>query len=85
MVGPFDPAGIGYLVPQLATSGAVPVKTGVLTADPSDDRGIQARSAEPLFNLGDSPQSGPAWAIVLFTVLFSVAMAALMRELRSSI
>jgi hypothetical protein len=83
-VGPFDPAGIGSLIPQLALSGAVPGQAGVLAGAYGNDRGIQARAAEPLFNLGDASKSGPAWAIVLFTVLFSVAMAALMRELRSS-
>jgi hypothetical protein len=84
MVGPFHPAGIGNLIPQLASVDAVPVRTGALAGTYGDERGIQARSAEPLFNLGGSSQSGPPWAIVLFTVLFSVAMAALMRELRSS-
>ena len=47
-------------------------------------RGLEARSASPLFDIGGGGDSGPAWAIILFTVLLSVAIAALTRELRSS-
>ena len=39
----------------------------------------------PLARLADGGESGPAWLIVLVTVLFSVAVAALMRELRGSL
>jgi hypothetical protein len=51
---------------------------------------VPARLAEPgaespLAGLSGSGQSGPAWLVVLFTVLFSVSIAGLMRELRSSI
>ena len=91
VVGPFDVAGIGNLTPQLLFAGAVPVNvsSGTLTADmPSggfeQTRGILPRAASPLFDLGGGGGSGPAWAIILFTVLFSVSIAALTRELRSS-
>lgn len=91
VVGPFDVAGIGNLTPQLLFAGAVPVNvsSGTLTAEmPSggfeQTRGILPRAASPLFDLGGGGGSGPAWAIILFTVLFSVSIAALTRELRSS-
>ena len=48
-------------------------------------RGFVSRAgASPLFDLGGGGDGGPAWAIILFTVLFSVSIAALTRELRSS-
>ena len=91
LVGPFDVAGIGNLTPQLLFAGAVPVSgsTAALTAGaPSGDftqtRGIVPRIASPLFDLDGEGGGGPAWAIILFTVLFSVSIAALTRELRSS-
>ena len=88
IVGPFDPAGIGTLIPQVTIAGAVPVKgAGAAYAggDLGATHGVQARSASPLFDLGGAPEGGPAWAIILFTVVFSVSIAALMRELRSSL
>jgi DNA-binding CsgD family transcriptional regulator len=91
VVGPFDAAGIGNLIPQLLFAGPVPVNgsSGLLAAGSpgpfTQVRGIVDRSASPLFALGGSGGgSGPAWAIILFTVLFSVSIAALTRELRSS-
>jgi hypothetical protein len=85
MVGPFDPAGIGDLTAQLIYAGAVPVGVkDAVVGGYTSSRGIEARSASPLFDLGGGGDSGPAWAIVLFTVLFSVSIAALTRELRSS-
>jgi hypothetical protein len=85
VVGPFDPAGIGNLSPQLVLSGAVPVQTSGASGGFTPARGIVGRSAEPLFGLGGGGQGGPAWAIVLFTVLLSVSLAALTREVRQSI
>ncbi len=87
VVGPFDPAGIGPLTAQIAIAGAVPVNGPGARAggDFGATRGIQARSSSPLIDLGGAPEGGPAWAIVLFTVLFSVSIAALMREVRSSV
>jgi hypothetical protein len=41
-------------------------------------------SGEPLFAIEGGGGGGPAWAIILFTVLFSVSVAALTREMRSS-
>ncbi len=57
---------------------------GTPTGDFTQTRGILPRATEPLFDLGGGGGSGPAWAIILFTVLFSVSIAALTRELRSS-
>ena len=86
VVGPFDVAGIGNLTPQLIFAGAVPV--GGSSATPAGDftqaRGVVKEAVSPLISLDGNGQSGPAWAIILFTVLFSVAIAALTRELRSS-
>ena len=87
LVGPFDVAGIGNLTPQLIFAGAVPVNgsSGTLAQDFTAVRGTVPRSSEPLFALQGGGAGGPAWAIILFTVLFSVSIAALTRELRSSI
>jgi hypothetical protein len=91
VVGPFDVAGIGNLMPQLLTAGPVPVNMSseALTAAGSNAfqqaRGIVSRTAQPLVELGEGGGGGPAWAIILFTVLFSVSIAALTRELRQSL
>jgi hypothetical protein len=88
LVGPFAVAGIGSLLPQLQFAGPVPVNGGSLTltggaGGPFEQaRGLVSRSAEPLLRLGEGGGSGPAWAIILFTVLLSVSIAALTRELR---
>jgi hypothetical protein len=42
-------------------------------------------SESPLARIAGGGESGPAWLIVLVTVLFSVAVAVLMRELRTSL
>ena len=91
LVGPFDVAGIGNLTPQLLFAGAVPVSgsmasltAGTPTGDLTQTRGILPRATDSLFDLGGGGGSGPAWAIILFTVLFSVSIAALTRELRNS-
>jgi hypothetical protein len=90
VVGPFDAAGIGNLMPQLLSAGPVPVNmsSGAFTAAGSNAfqqaRGIVSRTAQPLVELGEGGGGGPAWAIILFTVLFSVSIAALTRELRHS-
>lgn len=85
VVGPFDPAGIGNVSPQLVIAGAVPVGSGAgFTGDFAQARGIVGQSASPLFALAGGGGGGPAWAIVLFTVLLSVSVAALTREVRHS-
>jgi hypothetical protein len=84
VVGPFDPAGIGNLAPQLVLAGAVPVNGSSATGEFAQVRGIVGRSASPLFDLGTGGQGGPAWAIILFTVLLSISIAALTREVRQS-
>ena len=88
--GPFSVAGIG-ISPLLAFATAEP--GGAILASPGGASGggyIAARAAgpeaeSPLARLADGGESGPAWLIVLVTVLFSVAVAALMRELRTSL
>jgi hypothetical protein len=82
VVGPFDPAGIGDLSPQVVLAGAVPV--GVVAGNIAQTRGIVGQSVSPLFGLSGGDGSGPAWAIILFSVLLSVALAALTREVRHS-
>ncbi len=89
LVGPFDASGIGNLTPQLLFAGAVPVNGSSAELTSGSDgfaqaRGILPRTVDPLFDIGGNGQSGPAWAIILFTILFSAAIAALTRELRSS-
>jgi hypothetical protein len=90
VVGPFDAAGVGNLLPQLVIAGPVPVNMAAGN-DPAGDfaqatRGFVSRAAaSPLFDLRGGGDGGPAWVIILFTVLFSVALAALTRELRSSL
>ena len=86
VVGPFDGAGIGNLTPQLISAGAVPVASadGSPVGSFNQTRGIFSREASPLFELGGGGGGGPAWAIILFTVLFSVSVAGLTRELRGS-
>ena len=85
VVGPFDPAGIGNLAPQLVHAGAVAVSGPGAGGDFAPARGLVGRSASPLFDLGGGGGGGPAWAIILFTVLLSVSVAALTRELRQSV
>jgi hypothetical protein len=88
--GPFAVSAIGPLpLVALATPG------GVLPLVQSGAGGegayVPARQAEtggapsPLAGLAGSGDSGPAWLVILFTVLFSVSIAGLMRELRGSV
>jgi len=86
--GPFAVTGIGAVT--LATLLASPgTGTAVLSQSGGSDY-VPARLASPgaespLAGLAGGGESGPPWLVVLFTVLFSVAIAALMRELRSSV
>jgi hypothetical protein len=86
VVGPFDPTGVGSLMPQLLYAGAVPVATkdAVVAGNPAA-ASASAGSGSALLDLNGGAQGGPAWMIVLFTVLLSVSIAALTRELRSNI
>src|SRR5262245_7459511 len=83
--GPFDPVGVGSLVPRVLFAGAVPVavKDAVVAGDPAAASG-PARPGSALIDLRGTSKSGPAWLIVMFTVLLSVSIAALTRELRSN-
>jgi hypothetical protein len=85
--GPFAVSGIGPL--PLATLAIAPAGSAAAPAG-SDGAFVPARQAEvdpgsPRFGLDGSSGNGPAWLVVLITVLFSVAIAGLMRELRSSV
>jgi len=89
--GPFAVAGIAA-TPLLALFGrdGGPGAGGPGATGGSGGGYIAAREAgpgaeSPLARLADGGESGPAWLIVLVTVLFSVAVAALMRELRTSL
>jgi hypothetical protein len=84
--GPFAVSGIGPL--PLATLAIAPA--GSAAAPAADGAFVPARQAEVdpgsrPFGLDGSSGSGPAWLVVLITVLFSVAIAGLMREVRSSV
>jgi hypothetical protein len=87
--GPFAVSGIGPL--SLATLGAAPGALAAAQGARADGGNyVAARQAQPggtspLAGLGGSGQSGPAWLVVLFTVLFSVSIAGLLRELRGTL
>jgi hypothetical protein len=87
--GPFAVSSIGPLPLAVGatTYGAVTAATGF-----ADGGGpyVPARQAgpgfeSPLARLTDSSGSGPAWLVVLVTILLSVSIAGLMRELRQSV
>jgi hypothetical protein len=87
--GPFAVSGIGLLplVTLAGSAGALPVAQ---VAAGGEGSYVPARQADPgsespLADLAGSGQSGPAWLVILFTVLFSVSIAGLLRELRSSV
>jgi hypothetical protein len=88
--GPFAVSNIGPLpLTMLATApGALQVAPAVAAS--SEGNYVPARQAEPgaespLAGLAGNGQNGPAWLVVLITVLFSVAIAGLLRELRGSV
>jgi hypothetical protein len=89
--GPFAVSGIGLMPLATLTPayGALPAAaTGA--AQTGEGAYVPARQAEPgvespLAGLAGNGDSGPAWLVVLITVLFSVAIAGLLRELRSSV
>lgn len=86
--GPFAVSGIGAL--PLTTLAFAPTGGGLAPAGSGGGEFVPARQAEPgtgspRFGLDGAGGSGPAWLVVLITVLFSVAIAGLMRELRSSV
>jgi hypothetical protein len=86
--GPFAVSTIGPL--PLATLTMAPgALAAPAVAGSSEGNYVPARQAEPgveppLADLAGNGQGGPAWLVVLITVLFSVAIAGLMRELRGS-
>jgi hypothetical protein len=86
---PFSVAGIAVspLVALTTAPGAAPLAHDAAAGGEY----VPARQAQPgagespLARLTDGAESGPAWLVVLVTVLFSVSIAGLMRELRSSL
>ena len=89
--GPFAVSSIGPLPLTVATtSGVVTAGTPAASADGGGSRYVPARQAEPgvespLARLTGNGGTGPAWLVVLVTVLLSVSIAGLMRELRDSV
>jgi hypothetical protein len=86
--GPFSVAGIAMspllaFTPENLGGAAVAAAGGPGGYIAAREAGPGAES--PLARLTDGGESGPAWLIVLVTVLFSVAVAALTRELRTSL
>jgi hypothetical protein len=89
--GPFAVSSIGPLPLTVATTSGV-VTTGTLaaSADGGGSGYVPARQAEPgvespLARLTGNGGTGPAWLVVIVTVLLSVSIAGLMRELRDSV
>jgi hypothetical protein len=89
--GPFAVSGIGAVALVAFASGPSGVTAGQDGAAGAGGSGyIPARQAEPgsespLARLTNGGESGPAWLVVLVTVLFSVSIAGLLRELRGSV
>jgi hypothetical protein len=90
--GPFALSSIGPLpISLIATTPAV--ETAAMQAAVVGGGGsgyVPARQAEPgvespLARLTGDGGTGPAWIVVLVTVLLSVSIAGLMRELRHSV
>jgi hypothetical protein len=86
--GPFAVSGIGDLTPMVfaaAPGAGFPAQGGAAGGDYVPARAAEAESGSPLKDLQRNGTSGPAWLVVLVTILFSVSIAALTRELRSSV
>ena len=89
--GPFAVSSIGPL--PLSRAGhdiRVLTPATAASADGGGSGYVPARQAEPggespLARLTGNGGSGPAWLVVLVTVLLSVSIAGLMRELRDSV
>ena len=90
--GPFAVSSIGPLpLTVAATTSAVLTPAAQVVSTGGGDGGyVPARQAEPgvgspLARLTGNGGAGPAWLVVLVTVLLSVSIAGLMRELRDSV
>jgi hypothetical protein len=86
--GPFAVSGIGDLTPTVfaaAPGAGFAAQGGAAGGDYVPARAAEAESGSPLKDLQRNGTSGPAWLVVLVTILFSVSIAALTRELRSSV
>jgi hypothetical protein len=89
--GPFSPSTIGPLpltMPAVAP-GTLQAAPGIVASGQSGNyvpaRQAQPGAESPLAGIAGNGQDGPAWLVVLITVLFSVAIAGLLRELRGSV
>jgi hypothetical protein len=89
--GPFAVSRIGPLqLSVLATTSGVLTPATLASADGGSSPYVPARQAQPgaespLARLTGNGGAGPAWLVVLVTVLLSVSIAGLMRELRHSV
>jgi hypothetical protein len=89
--GPFAVSRIGPLqLSLLATTSGVLAPATLASADGGGSPYVPARQAQPgaespLARLSGNGGAGPAWLVVLVTVLLSVSIAGLMRELRHSV
>jgi hypothetical protein len=89
--GPFAVSRIGPLqLSVLATTSGVLTPATLASADGGGSPYVPARQAQPgaespLARLTGNGGAGPAWLVVLVTVLLSVSIAGLMRELRHSV
>jgi hypothetical protein len=86
--GPFAVSGIGdlALVAFASAPGAsIATPGGGAAGDYVPARVAQATPGSPLMDLQGNGAGGPAWLVVLVTILFCVSIAALTRELRSSV
>ena len=90
--GPFSPSTIGPLpltVPAAVARtapGSSRRSPGPVRAATTSLPGRRSRARDlPCAGLAGNGQNGPAWLVVLITVLFSVAIAGLLRELRGSV
>jgi hypothetical protein len=87
--GPFAVSTIGPLPLTMLATAPGELQVALAGAGAGQGNYVPARQAapgaeSPLEDLAGNGQSGPAWLVVLITVLFSVAIAGLMRELRGS-
>jgi hypothetical protein len=88
--GPFAVSSIGPPAALFAVATTSGLVTTAASADGGGNGYVAARQAQrggesPLARLTGNGGNGPAWLVVLVTVLLSVSIAGLMRELRDSV
>jgi hypothetical protein len=80
--GPFGP--LGYVTPAIASTG----RPGLTPPSASEDATFASGTsslAERLAGLEDGGKAGPLWMIILISLMFFLAAAALGREVRRSV